>query len=168
MNKLMKTGSVICGGMMAFSFVSSVSAADKTNGETTVNSEITQGEVTLAVDAETNFGSKELAPIVDFDDQVINFKVTDYSGTTNGYTITAKLGDADTTRSLRITGTSGSESELSNTDATEVVAEATHDVGENEGSVNAALKYTGATETRAFTSVINWELTKASTTDIAE
>lgn len=163
MNKLMKTGSVICGGMMAFSFVSSVSAADKTNGETTVNSEITQGEVTLAVDAETNFGSKELAPIVNFDDQVINFKVTDYSGTTNGYTITAKLGDADTTRSLRI-GTS----ELSNTDATEVVAEATHDVGENEGSVKAALKYTGATETRAFTSVINWELTKASTTDIAE
>ena len=164
MKKLMKTGSVICGGMMAFSFVSSVSAADNnTNGETTVNSEITEGEVTLEVDATTNFGKKELAPVVNFDDQVINFKVTDYSGTTNGYTITAKLGGADTTRSLRI-GTS----ELSNTDATEVVAEATHNVGVNTGSVDAALKYTGATETRAFTSVINWELTKASTTDIAE
>ncbi|ODJ58899.1 hypothetical protein [Brochothrix thermosphacta] len=163
MNKLMKTGSVICVGMMAFSFVSSVSAEDKMNGETTVNSEITKGEVTLEVDATTNFGKKELAPVVNFDDQVINFKVTDYSGTTNGYTITAKLGDADTTRSLKI-----GESELSNTDATEVVAEATHDVGENEGSVNAALKYTDATETREFTSVINWELTKGSTADIAE
>ena len=163
MNKLMKTGSVICGGMMAFSFVSSVSADNTMNGETTVNSEITEGEVTLEVDATTNFGKKELAPVVNFDDQVINFKVTDYSGTTNGYTITAKLGDADTTRSLKI-----GESELSNTDATEVVAEATHDVGENEGSVNAALKYTEATETKAFTSVINWELTKGSTADIAE
>ncbi|ATF25653.1 hypothetical protein [Brochothrix thermosphacta] len=163
MNKLMKTGSVICGGMMAFSFVSSVSADNTMNGETTVNSEITEGEVTLEVDATTNFGKKELAPVVNFDDQVINFKVTDYSGTTNGYTITAKLGDADTTRSLKI-----GESELSNTDATEVAAEATHDVGENEGSVNAALKYTDATEKKAFTSVINWELTKGSTADIAE
>ena len=163
MNKLMKIGSVVCGGMMAFSFVSNVNAADKTNGETTVNSEITQGEVTLTVDGTTNFGQKALAPVVKFGEQDINFKVTDYSGTTDGYTITAKLGDADTTRSLKI-----GESELSDTQATEVFAKDSHEVGENEGSVKAALTYTGATETRAFTSVINWELTKGSTADIAE
>lgn len=133
-----------------------------TTGTTTVNSEVTKGETTLKVDGATDFGQKPLSSVVDFGTRDINYTVTDYTGETNGFTISAKLSDKDDKRSVKI-----GEVELSQ-DAASVVTKSTDTVGENTDKVSASLKYTGIEKVQKYTSSIEWSLTKGSSAQIAE
>lgn len=154
---------VLCGGVLVASSAMLTAQADDTlSGTTAVSSEVVKGDVTLTVDNSTDFGQKPLANIVDFGAHDINYTVTDYSGTTDGYTISAKLTDTDAKRSLKI-----GDVELSDTDA-QVVSQSSDQVGDNADKVSATLKYTGVTEAKAYTSSIEWTLTKATTRSIAE
>lgn len=164
MKKTMITGSVVCGTMLVMGLTSSltVSADDTLAGSTTIGAEVTKGDTILAIDKNINFGQKPLADKVDFGPQDIKYTVTDYTGTKDGYSISAKLTDEDTTRSLKING-----EELSQTPIEVITADA-NKVGENGATVTAELVYTGAQDTTTFNSTVEWVLTKATTRAIKE
>ncbi|MFK4895354.1 hypothetical protein ACI1TH_00380 [Lactococcus petauri] len=154
---------VLCGGILISSSTMLTAHADDTlSGSTAINSEVIKGDVTLTLDSSIDFGKKPLANIVDFGAHDINYTVTDYSGNTNGYTISAKLSDTDAKRSLKI-----ADVELSDTDA-QVISQSSNQVGDNTDKVSTTLQYTGVTETKTYTSSIEWTLTKATTRSIAE
>lgn len=133
-----------------------------TTGTTTVNSEVTKGDLTLKVDGSTDFGQKPLSSVVDFGTRDINYTVTNYTGETNGFTISAKLSDKDDKRSVKI-----GEVELSQT-AAAVVTKSTDAVGENTDKVSASLKYTGVEKAQKCTFNIEWTLTNGTSAQIAE
>ncbi|WP_407350019.1 hypothetical protein VNN41_03270 [Lactococcus garvieae] len=157
--------STVLGGVILFGaglIVPTVQAADVLSGDTAVSATVAGGDVTLTVDATKDFGSQPMAPVIDFGTQDIGYTVTDYSGNTRGYSITAKLGDDVTERTLSVGG-----KELSTT-AQEVVNEASSSAGDHTGTLPAALQYEGVTTPGALSSTINWELTKATYKMIAE
>lgn len=161
--KKMILSAVLCGGVLvASSSMLTVHADDTLTGTTAVSSEVVKGDVTLKVDAATDFGQKALSAVEDFGTKDINYTVTDYSGDVKGFTISAKLTDTDAKRSLKIGGV-----ELSDT-AAPVVTKTADVVGENTDKVSAALKYTGVDKVQKLTSSIEWSLTKVTTLQIAE
>lgn len=155
---------VICGAILAgtSATMTNVYAADVLSGDTAVNATVGEGNVTLTVDDTIDFGSQQLSDIIDFGSKDINYKVTDYSGNEFGYSVTAVLGDDDTTRTLNVGGT-----DLSTT-AAEVVTETSSSAGEHPGTLPAALQYEGVTTPGALSSSITWTLTKATSMMIAE
>ncbi|WKK68808.1 hypothetical protein [Brochothrix thermosphacta] len=164
MKKSMIKGSILCGTMVLVGLNSGLTAqaADSLSGNTNVGAEVTTGDVILKVNSSTDFGQKPLDKVVDFGKKNINYTVTDYTGTKNGFSISAKLGDSDTTRSLKI-----GDKELSET-AVAVVIAGSNTVGPNEGVVEASLIYTDAQDTQKLNSVIEWELTNTTTREISE
>lgn len=154
---------VLCGGvLMGMTSGLTAQAADQLDGSTTIGADVTKGDITLKVDTETDFGSKPLSDVVDFGSKDIGYTVTDYTGTTNGFELSAKVMDTDEKRSLKI-----GEKELSET-AQPVVTEANNVVGENTKTVSSALKYTGIEKVQKYTSNVEWNLTKSTTKQISE
>lgn len=139
-----------------------VQADDSLNGNTEIGAEVTKGDVTLVVDSTVDFGTQVLSDTVDFGSRDINYTVTDYSGTVNGFELSAKLLDQDEKRSLKLNGT-----ELSDT-ATTVVSETSNEFGENEGIVTSELVYSGVENIQTYNSLIEWNLTKGTTSQISE
>lgn len=125
------------GTLICASSITTVHAADTLTATTTVNSEVTKGDITLKVDKAIDFGQQPLSRVVNFGTKNINYTVTDYVGETNGFTISAKLSDVDAKRTVKI-----GETELSQT-ATAVVTKSKDVVGDNTDKVSASLKYTG-------------------------
>ncbi len=157
------TGTLLLGSILLGASIGMVAqAADTLNGSTEIGAEITRGDVILSIDSPTNFGSQPLSAIVDFGSKEIKYTVTDYSGLTNGFTISAKLTDTDEKRSLKI-----GEAELSETTAP-VIKKTTNTVGENKDKVTSSLTYTGVTKTQNYTSTIEWNLSKVDTKQISE
>ncbi|CAK20207.1 hypothetical protein WJ048_04025 [Listeria welshimeri] len=154
---------VLCGGiLMGMMNGLTVQAADTLSGNTEIGAEVIKGDVSLTIDATTDFGSQPLSETVDFGSKDINYTVTDYSGTTNGYEISAKLADADGKRSLKI-----GEVELSE-EVVPVVTKDVNIVGENSDKVTSTLVYTNVTKVQKYTSTIEWNLTKGSSKQISE
>lgn len=161
--KKIVVSAVVCGGIiMGMSSGITAQAADQLNGSTAIGADVTKGELTLQVDATTDFGSQPLSDVVDFGSKDMGYTVTDYTGTTTGFELSAKVTDTDTKRSLKIGG-----KELSET-ATPIVTEATNVVGENTKTVAAELVYTGVEKVQKYTSNIEWNLTKTTTEQISE
>ncbi|MFC0234312.1 hypothetical protein ACFFIF_09950 [Vagococcus entomophilus] len=163
----MKNKYVLMSGLLGIVLVGLVGgkqalADDTLNGNTAISAEVTAGDVTLDVDKNIDFGKKALADIVDFGSQDIGYTVTDYSGTTDGYSISAKLTDKDETRTVKLGDT------VLSTDAAVVVKPTSNKVGENKDKVKAALSYEGVTSVKKFTSTIEWTLTKGRTEQIGE
>ncbi|MBF8807314.1 MAG: hypothetical protein IC227_01445 [Enterococcus lacertideformus] len=153
---------LLCGGILITSTKAvTVHADDSMVGTTSVTSEVVRGDVILKMDSAINFGQKPLSAVVDFGSKEMNYTVTDYSGDTDGFMITAKLTDADPKRSLTI-----GDVELSTT-AAPIVTKEVNVVGENSEKVTATLKYTGLEKIQTYTSTIEWMLTKG-TSQIAE
>lgn len=154
---------VLCGGITVGILSERIVYADDTlNGSTEVGAEVIKGDVTLAMDSATDFGSQPLSETVDFGAKDINYTVTDYSGTTDGFTISAKLTDTDDTRSLKI-----GETELSET-AAAVITKDSNEVGDNTDKISATLVYTGVTKVQKYATTIEWNVTKASINKISE
>lgn len=153
----------LCGGGLVASTASvTVHADDSLTGTTSVSSEVVKGDITLAIDNSTDFGQQPLSDVVDFGTKDINYTVTDFTGTTDGFTIAAKLTDIDSKRSLKLGGI-----ELSDID-TPIIQKATDTFGDNKDKVSAALKYTGVNQVKVYTSSIEWSLTKGTTAQFKE
>lgn len=156
-------GLTLLGGLLiGATNATSAEAADVLNGSTEIGAEVVKGDVTLIVDNKTDFGTQPLSSVVDFGLKDINYTVADYSGTTNGFSISAKLTDIDEKRSLRLDGI-----ELSDV-AVPVVTKDSNLVGDNVDKVSSGLIYTGVTKAEKYTSTIEWNLTKATTKQISE
>lgn len=154
---------VLCGGiLMGMTSGLTAQAADQLDGNTTIGADVTKGDITLQVDTETDFGSQPLSGVVDFGSTDISYTVIDYTGTTNGFELSAKVMDTNEKRSLNIGG-----KELSET-AQPVATEANNVVGENTKTVSSALKYTGIEKVQKYTSEVEWNLTKSTTKQISE
>lgn len=162
MKKKIKSTLLLGGILLGSTFGMSAQAADILNGSTEIGAEIIRGDVILSIDSPTNFGSQPLSAIVDFGSKEIKYTVTDYSGLTNGFTVSAKLTDTDEKRLLKI-----GETELSETPAL-VIKKATNKVGENKDKLTSSLVYTGVTITQKYTSTIEWNLSKVNTNQISE
>lgn len=163
MKKVIMTGSLVCGTILVMGLSTGLTVqADELTGNTAIGAEVIKGDTVLEIDKNTNFGQKSLSDVVNFGTQDINYTVTDYTGTKNGFSISAKLTDTDATRSLKVSG-----EELSET-AVEVVNADTNAVGANVAKVEIGLVYTKAQDTKVFNSTIEWELTKATTKSISE
>lgn len=162
MKKMMIAGTVLLGGLLS-GVASGVTAhaADTTNGSTDIGAEVVRGDVTLTVNQSINFGSQPLAADVDFGSKDIGIYVIDFSGTTNGYTVSAKLTDTDAARILKVAGKELSEQ------STEVVIRESNGI-QNQDTVEAELSYNGLTELGTYSSTIEWNLIKATTSQIAE
>lgn len=158
--KNMILSAVLCGGILIVSSPMLTAHADTLTGTTAVSSKVVKGDVTLDVDSTINFGEKPLNSVVDFGTKPVNYTVTDYSGNSNGFTISAKLADVDAKRSLKI----GSV-ELSDKEAM-VVTKATDVVGDNTDNLSATLMYTGVDKVQSYTSSIEWTLTKGTSSQI--
>ncbi|EUJ41143.1 hypothetical protein [Brochothrix campestris] len=139
-----------------------VHADDVLTGNTTIDAQVTKGDLILAMDEKTDFGTQPLGDKIDFGTKDIAFTVTDFTGTTTGFTLTAQLGDTDAKRSLKVGGV-----ELSETAVT-VLSKPTNIIGENKEKVGAQLVYTNVNETKVFQTLVKWQLTNATTKDIAE
>lgn len=157
---LLFTGSLLI--FISFGSGNIVHATDNLTGNTKVGAEVIKGDVSLTVDQTVDFGKQPLSQVVDFGSKDINYVVTDYSGTTNGYELSAKLTDTDNTRSLKVQGV-----ELSNI-ASPVMKKTMNSVGDNNDKVSSSLKYTGVTKAQKYSSSIEWNLTKVSTKQISE
>lgn len=154
---------VLCGGvLLGMTNGLTVQAADTLSGNTEIGAEVIKGDVSLTIDATTDFGSQPLSGTVDFGSKDIYYTVTDWSGTTNGYEISAKLADTDDKRSLKI-----GEVELSE-EAAPVVTKDENSVGENSDKVASSLVYTNVTKVQKYTSTIEWNLTKGTSEQISE
>ncbi|WP_339014755.1 hypothetical protein VNN36_12120 (plasmid) [Lactococcus garvieae] len=156
---------ILCGSVLLVgtTIATNVQAADVLSGDTAVTSEVIAGDVTLEIGASLDFGTQSLAPTVDFGTQDLDYKISDYSGTTVGYTLTAKTDADDTTRSLKI-----DDKELSTTDA-EIINEATSTgAQETADKFTTGLIYTGLTEAGTKDTTITWTLTKGTIRQIAE
>ncbi|HEM7699985.1 TPA: hypothetical protein U2K93_001647 [Enterococcus faecalis] len=154
---------VLCGGvLMGMTSGLTAQAADQLDGKTTIGSEVIKGDITLKVNDNIDFGVKPLSGVVDFGTKEISYTVTDYTGTTNGFELSAKVMNKDGKRSLKI-----GDKELSEK-AQAVVTEANNVVGENTKTVSSALKYTGIEKVQKYTSNVEWNLTKSTTKQISE
>lgn len=155
-------GMICVGGLLIIPTSSGVKADDVLAGKTTIEAQVTRGDLIIGIDAKTNFGEQPLNETVDFGSRDIAITIIDYTGSTSGYTITAQLTDADKKRALVVNGVA-----LSETAAT-VLMKANNQVGENKEKVVAQLKYRNPTETKVYQTVIKWQLTNGTTTEIAE
>lgn len=154
---------VLCGGvLMGMTSGITAQAADVLAGNTNISAAVTQGDVTLSVDTDVEFGTQPLSNVVNFGEKTISYTVMDYSGTTNGFEISAKVTDKDEKRSLKI-----AETELTE-EAANVVRSEANSVGENTGNVTSALVYSGVQTAQAFTTTVEWNLTKGTTSQISE
>lgn len=161
MNKLFK-GTVAVGMGLFLVGGHTALAADVLDGDTNVTAEVIAGDITLTIDQTVDFGQQPLAETVDFGTQNMGYIVTDFSGLTNGYTLTAKVTDENNLRTL------GANSVTLNTTDGEIVSAQSNNVGANTGNFDLALSYSGVTEAKEYTSTIEWTLTKASVADIQE
>jgi hypothetical protein len=153
----------LCGGMLLGTANGIAVHADTLSSSTAVSAEVTRGDVTLAVDPTVDFASQPLAATVDFGSKDINYSVTDYSGETDGYQITAKLTDeADATRTVTVGGVT-----LSN-EAAQVASKTTNEVGENADTLAATLSYTGIKQVKDYSTSIEWNLVNTPADDIGE
>lgn len=163
--------SALLGGVFLFSTTASADSGTGTtpaagtatnqtadSGTTDLTAATTAGDISLTVDPTVDFGSKPLADVVAFGTKEINYTVTDYTGTTDGFTLTAKLKDDDATESLKL-----DTNELSTT-AINIAAPTTDVFGDNAGKTSADLTYTGVKTVTTLTSTIEWNLTKATVT----
>lgn len=154
---------VLCGGiLMGITSGVTAQAADQLDGNTIIGAEVIKGDITLKVDNTIDFGSQPLSDVVDFGSKDISYTVTDYTGATNGFELSAKVMDTDEKRSLKF-----GDIELSEI-ATPVVIEATNIVGENTKTVSSSLVYTGIEKVQKYTSNVEWNLNKSTTKQISE
>ncbi len=154
---------MLCGGMLLGVANSGVAhAADKLTGNTTATATVTKGDVTLDIDSAINFDPQPLSGDVNFGSQDVNYKVTDYSGDTKGYQLSAKLGDTDATRTVKIGDTTLSDS------AAVVASKDSNIVGENADKLSVSLEYNGIKEVKDYSTAIQWNLTKTQTEQITE
>lgn len=164
--KKMKTiilRTVLCGGVLVGMTSGMTVQADTLDGNTKLSAEVTQGEVNLSIQEEVKYDAQPLSSSVDFGEKLVEFRVTDYSGTTNGYEISAKLLDNDDKRFVTI-----NSDEISETARTVFIAES-NTVGINLPElVEVGLQYKGIEKTMTYTTDIEWTLTKATTEQISE
>lgn len=162
--KKVVVSAVVCVGVIMgmTSGLTAAQAADQLNGSTAIGAEVTKGDLTLTVDGTTDFGSQPLSDVVDFGPKDIDYTVTDYTGTTNGFELSAKVTDTDEKRSLKIGDVSLSET------AAPIVTEEDNVVGDNVKTVSSELVYTGVKKVQKYTSNVEWNLTKTTTKQISE
>lgn len=155
-------GGIVC--IVGFSAQTTigVKADDVLTGNTTIDAQVTKGDLVIGMDATTDFGQKPLGNKVDFGTKEIAFTITDFTGSTKGYQITAQLADTDKKRSLKVGGV-----ELSEMAAT-VLTKDSNVIGENKDKVAAQLVYTNLTEMKVYKTIVKWQLTNTASKDISE
>lgn len=148
-----------------------VLAADSLTGKTDIAAKTIAGDVTLMIDGTVDFKEQPLSPEINFGSQDLNYTVTDYSGSTNGYILQAQLEDQDMNRTLQVDGkeisTTGTEKDDQGneipTTPTSVVDKATDVFGDNTDKLPVTLKYKNVTEIKDLTTKIEWTLIKGGT-----
>ncbi|MCS8569848.1 hypothetical protein [Pediococcus pentosaceus] len=157
---------MLCGGMLLGVANSGVAhAADKLSGTTTATATVAKGDVTLDVDSTAKFANPQpLSADVKFDGASVGYTVTDYSGDTNGYTLSAKLTDTDATRTVMV-GDTPLDPEGG---ATKVVTKDTDKTTNPEETLSLSVEYKGITEVKDYTTTIEWDLQKAQTQQFKE
>jgi len=142
--------------------VKTISAEDNLEGSTAISAQVVAGNTSFSIENEILFDSQTLSNQIDIGLKEIEYVVTDYSGTVNGYEITAKLLDIDPTRTLKV-----ADVELSDASSF-IVSSNSNIVGENTGILDVSLEYKGISEAKTYTTIIEWTYSSSHTSEISE
>ncbi|WP_429960513.1 hypothetical protein [Enterococcus sp. AZ012] len=148
---------------MSFSLsVETISADDNLREKNTMSAQVIGGDISFSIENAVIFESQILSSHIDIGSKDIDYVVTDYSGTVDGYEITAKLLDTDPTRILKI-----NDVELSDVSNIVVLTDS-NSIGENSDTLNISLEYRGISEAKTYTSIIEWTFSSSQTSEIFE
>ncbi|MDM8213233.1 hypothetical protein QUW13_05035 [Enterococcus hirae] len=138
-----------------FACGSMVSAAPA-SGQTTITAATEAGEISMTIDPTIDFGTKPLAATIDFGSKDATLVVSDYTGSTNGYTLQAQAEAADANRTLQV-----KDIPVSDTAPIEVLKKETDTFGVNAAeTLPVTLKYSNITEVKTFSFIVDWTLIK--------
>jgi len=148
---------------MLFSLsVETISADDNLREKNTMSAQVIGGDFSFSIENALIFEAQTLSSHIDIGSKDIDYVVTDYSGTVDGYEITAKLLDTDPTRILKI-----DDVELSDVSNIVVLTDS-NSIGENSDTLNISLEYRGISEAKTYTSIIEWTFSSSQTSEIFE
>lgn len=138
-------------------------------GSTDVVADVTSGDFRFTVDSMVKYDAQPFASTIDFGTHAINYTVSDNTGDTNGYTLSAHLmdngsEDASFTRTLKFVDDAGADVLVLSATEGLVEAPTTNVVGDNTKSATISLVYSNVTSLEEFEmnpiSTIMWEVTK--------
>jgi len=162
MKKTMIAGMLLCGGLMIAANGQVASAAD---GKTEVTAEVTPGILELKVPDKIDFGSQPLSDNVKFDQQEVEYTINDYTGSTSGHIINARITSfSDDEKYFIINGIKVAQASFGNA----VIATDKNDVGESKKTTTADLSYTNLRRLGTNDFTVEWEIRANESGNMAE